>query len=124
MQISFLHTYHHVMMMWAWLYVCKVECGGEAWFGAALNSLVHVFMYSYYLLAQLGVPCPWKKHLTRLQLGQFCVCMAHAAFVYARGTTPRGLPIVQAFVMLNMLVLFSRFYSKSYARGGGSKKAV
>jgi elongation of very long chain fatty acids protein 4 len=111
-------------MMWAWLYVCKVECGGDAWFGAAVNSAVHVLMYLYYLLSQLGIPCAWKRHLTLVQMGQFCICMAQSAYVVWRGNAPLGLPLAQAFVMLNMLVLFSQFYRRSYAAKAAAPRAA
>lgn len=103
-------------MMWAWLYVCKVECGGDAWFGACVNSFVHVVMYMYYFLSQLGIACPWKKYLTMMQILQFCVCMLHSVFVVIKGNAPLGMPLAQAFVMGNMLVLFSQFYRKSYGQ--------
>lgn len=125
MQVSFLHGYHHVMMMWAWLYVCKIECGGDAWFGAAMNSFVHIVMYSYYFLSQIGIPCPWKKYLTMMQMIQFCVCMAHSAYVVWAGNSPILMPLLQGFVMINMLVLFGQFYRKAYvAKEKGNGKAV
>ena len=114
MQVTFLHIYHHCLMMWAWLYVLKIGAGGDAWFGAAVNSFVHVCMYAYYLLAQLKVQCPWKKYLTQLQMAQFCACMMHSCYVLCRRNAPIGLPVVQGFVMLNMLVLFARFYQNRY----------
>jgi elongation of very long chain fatty acids protein 4 len=110
-------------MMWAWLYVCKLECGGDAWFGAAVNSFVHILMYAYYLLSQLGVACPWKRYLTLVQMAQFCVCMVHSAYVLITRNAPAGLAWTQAFVMLNMLVLFSQFYSSSYSRKDARKVA-
>ena len=109
--------------MWAWLYVCKVECGGDAWFGACVNSFVHIIMYLYYFLAQIGVPCPWKRYLTMVQIMQFCLCMGHAGYVLVKGNAPIGLPLAQGFVMLNMLVLFSQFYMKSYSAKPAGKKA-
>ncbi len=46
--------------------------GGAAYFGAMLNSLVHVFMYSYYLLAAMGPAYKkylwWKPYITKMQL--------------------------------------------------------
>ena len=110
-------------MIWAWLYVCKLECGGDAWFGAAVNSAVHVIMYAYYLLAQLRVACPWKRYLTLVQMTQFCVCMVHAAYVLVMRNAPAGLALAQAFVMLNMLVLFWKFYSASYSDKREMKEA-
>ena len=79
-------------------------------------------MYSYYLLSSIGMPCPWKRYLTLVQMGQFCVCMVHAAFVLYVGNTPRGLGLAQAFVMLNMLVLFSHFYSARYSQSRQGRK--
>lgn len=121
-QVSVLHVFHHLLMMWAWVYVCKLECGGDAWFGAFCNSLVHVFMYTYYALAQLGVSCPWKIYLTKLQLLQFVICMIHSGYVLYKGNMPPGLPLVQAFVMMSMLVLFTQFYMKTYAKKGAAAK--
>jgi hypothetical protein len=77
-------------------------------------------MYGYYTLALLGFPCPWKKWITTCQMIQFAVCFSHSCYVVWRGNAPIILPLAQAFVMLNMLVLFGRFYVKSYA-GKGEK---
>jgi elongation of very long chain fatty acids protein 4 len=49
---------------------------------------------------------------------QFCVCFSHSCFVVWNGNAPIILPLAQAFVMVNMLVLFGNFYMKSY---GGKK---
>ena len=39
-QISFLHCYHHVLLIWSWFLVCKIQLGGDTYFGAkcALNA--------------------------------------------------------------------------------------
>ena len=43
-----------------------------AFFGAMINSFVHVLMYTYYGLSSLGPHMQnylwWKKYLTRVQL--------------------------------------------------------
>ena len=113
-QISFLHVYHHCMLIWAWFFVCKYACGGDAYFGAFMNSGVHVIMYSYYLLALIKVPCPWKAHVTKVQLLQFVVCLAHAVYALLTGCYPRWLTLLNCWVMINMLVLFGNFYNKSF----------
>ena len=113
-QVSFLHCYHHVLLIWAWFMVCKVEAGGDSYFGATVNSAIHVLMYAYYTLALVGVPCPWKKMITNMQMLQFAVCLTHAGFVIYTGNAPVILPLGQAFVMINMLVLFGIFYVKTY----------
>jgi fatty acid desaturase (delta-4 desaturase) len=72
-------------------------------------------MYGYYLGASLGIPCPWKKYLTMLQLGQFVVCFTHACMCWVRGLVPGWLCALQLWVMSNMLVLFTNFYMKQYS---------
>lgn len=115
-QISFLHCYHHVLLIWAWFLVCKVETGGDSFFGATVNSFIHIIMYGYYTLALLNIPCPWKKLITKCQMIQFCICFSHSIYVVIKGNAPITLPLAQAFVMLNMLVLFGNFYIKSYSK--------
>lgn len=117
-QISFLHCYHHVLLIWAWFLVCKIETGGDCYFGATVNSFIHVIMYGYYTLALLNVPCPWKRWITNCQMLQFALCFSHSCYVVWKGNAPIILPLAQGFVMLNMLFLFGRFYIKSY----GAKK--
>jgi len=51
-----------------------------------------------------------------MQMGQFCVCIMHSAYVLVMRNAPAGMPLAQAFVMVNMLVLFSQFYKKSYGQ--------
>jgi elongation of very long chain fatty acids protein 4 len=113
-QVSFLHCYHHILLIWAWYYVCTIEAGGDCYFGAMVNSFIHVIMYGYYTLALLNVPCPWKRWITNCQMLQFCLCLAHSCYVVYKGNMPIELPLAQAFVMINMLVLFGNFYVKSY----------
>ena len=115
-QVSFLHCYHHVLLIWAWFLVCKVESGGDSYFGATVNSFIHVIMYGYYTLALLNFPCPWKKWITNCQMLQFVVCLVHAFYCYYKENVPRILPLAQAFVMINMLVLFGHFYVESYLK--------
>lgn len=113
-QISFLHCYHHVLLIWSWFFVCRFEAGGDCYFGATVNSFIHIIMYGYYTLALLNVPCPWKKWITNCQMLQFMLVLCHSIYVVYKGNMPIELPLVQAFVMVNMLVLFGQFYVKSY----------
>lgn len=115
-QISFLHCYHHVLLIWSWFMVLKYESGGDSYFGASVNSFIHIIMYGYYTLALLKIPCPWKKWITNCQMLQFILCFSHACYVYYKGNMPVELPLMQAFVMLNMLYLFSKFYSANYGK--------
>ena len=119
--------YHHILLVWSW-YACILFCiGGDGYFGSAFNSLVHFFMYGYYALALCKVPCPWKKHLTMFQMIQFVCCAAQSCYVFYKGNLWWPVPALQLFVMLNMLVLFSRFYAKKYkkpAAAAGAKVAA
>lgn len=120
-QISFLHCYHHILLIWAWFFVCKTETGGDGYFGATVNSFIHVIMYGYYTLALLGIHCPWKKWITNCQMIQFVACLSHSIYVIYKGNLPIELPLVQGFVMINMLILFGNFYFKTYV--SNAKKA-
>jgi len=123
-QISFLHCYHHILLIWAWFLVCKVEAGADCYFGAVVNSFIHVIMYGYYTLALLNIPCPWKRWITNCQMVQFVICFTHAAYSYYVNHLPRILPAFQMFVMTNMLVLFGNFYVKSYLSKKPKKKDI
>lgn len=150
-QLSFLHVYHHALLIWAWWYV--MHSGGcvDTFFGSGCNAAIHVAMYSYvrglvarstlrahtptsahatraasqYAASALGVACPWKRYLTVAQLGQFCCVAAQSVAVLLTPAThcPASLPLAQLFVMCNMLVLFGRFYAKSYSPKAGKKSA-
>ncbi len=93
-QISFLHLYHHTSIFAIWWIIVYYAPGGEGYFSAALNSFIHVLMYSYYLWTTLtskggkaeplpeGVkppkptwrePAYYKEWMTRMQMIQFMV---------------------------------------------------
>ena len=118
-QLSFLHIYHHCLLIWAWWMVCFVIKNADcidAYFGACMNAGIHVIMYSYYLMAALKIKCPWKKYITQAQMLQFAIVFAHSCYVIYDGHCPKILPYSQMFVMTNMLVLFGQFYMKAYAK--------
>lgn len=124
-QISFLHVYHHILLVWSW-FLCILFCiGGDAYFGASFNSLVHFFMYAYYAMALFAIPCPWKKHLTMFQMIQFVFCASQSVYVFFKGNVWWFVPALQLFVMVQMLYLFNKFYQKKYNGKGakGSKDA-
>jgi hypothetical protein len=52
-QVTLLHVYHHASISFIWWMITHTAPGGDAYFSAALNSFVHVVMYTYYLLAIL-----------------------------------------------------------------------
>nr|CAD7195081.1 unnamed protein product [Timema douglasi] len=72
-QVTFLHVYHHVSTIAISLLGAKYFPGGAATFPILPNTLVHVLMYTYYLLALQGPDMQkklarFKKYLTTIQL--------------------------------------------------------
>jgi hypothetical protein len=119
-QVSFLHVYHHTSIAWAWWFGIKLFPGGDAYFGALLNSWIHVMMYSYYTFSLLKISCPWKRYLTQAQLLQFASVVTYSVI----GSTlylPSGswreytAHAIQDFEMISLFVLFLHFYRKAYS---------
>lgn len=133
-QVSFLHVYHHFSIAWGWWVAITLFPGGDSYFGALLNSWIHVLMYSYYALALLKVQCPWKRFLTQAQLLQFTCVVFYSFFSVLmwpreqREAKHITCIVVQVWEMASLFVLFSLFYRKSYVKkdnnNGNSSKVV
>ena len=95
-QVTFLHCYHHVFVSIFWWMAFYLAPGGDAWFSAALNSLVHTLMYTYYLLASVSSKNPafrkrylwWGRYLTTFQMLQFVANSVQTACMYIFETYP------------------------------------
>ena len=143
--MSFLHIYHHTTIAWAWWIALRYSPGGDIYFGALLNSAIHVLMYSYYALALMKVRCPWKRYLTQAQLLQFTSVVIYTiatAYLHYHHGSPEAIEgvqpslgtyyfccVVQVFEMVSLFVLFSLFYKRKYSSsmndgggGGGSRR--
>jgi len=120
-QVSFLHVYHHTSISWAWWFGLKLYPGGDVYFGALLNSWIHVMMYSYYTLSLLKIRCPWKKYLTQAQLLQFTAVIGYSVWSMTR-MDEEGPWLqyvahsIQDFEMISLFVLFMHFYRKAYTK--------
>ena len=120
-QLSFLHVYHHSTMTVLWWMGANYVAGGNTVFGAALNSVIHVVMYSYYYLASFGPRFKkylwWKKYLTRLQITQFFINLGFL-LNYIRDPTQcewsLELTYIKSILMISFLVLFMNFYVQTY----------
>eukprot|EP00565_Helicotheca_tamesis_P002512 CAMPEP_0185724372 /NCGR_PEP_ID=MMETSP1171-20130828/871_1 /TAXON_ID=374046 /ORGANISM="Helicotheca tamensis, Strain CCMP826" /LENGTH=336 /DNA_ID=CAMNT_0028392207 /DNA_START=253 /DNA_END=1263 /DNA_ORIENTATION=- len=127
-QVSFLHVYHHTTIAWAWWAGFKYYPGGDAYFGALLNSWIHVMMYSYYALSLLKIKCPWKRYLTQAQLLQFASVIVYSYFSMTgwpveQRTRYHYLAIfIQIWEMASLFALFSIFYRKSYGKKKSGNK--
>ncbi|XP_050078306.1 elongation of very long chain fatty acids protein 4 isoform X2 [Anopheles maculipalpis] len=128
-QVSFLHVYHHtIMVLFTWFYL-KYIPGTQAAFIGVLNSFVHIFMYTYYLLAALGPQAPqekrlwdqkylfWKRYLTTLQLLQFGIMLCYFVLINSmQCQVPRALTYFFVSNITIFLFLFINFYRKAYRK--------
>ncbi|XP_072940831.1 very long chain fatty acid elongase 7-like [Epargyreus clarus] len=119
-QVTFLHLYHHsIMVIGTWSFL-KYWPSHTLYFIGFLNSLVHVFMYTYYGLSALGPNVAkylfWKRHMTKFQLVQFvCIIVQYVNAVRTSECPPTKGPAT--FIALNtffFLILFLNFYRQSY----------
>jgi elongation of very long chain fatty acids protein 4 len=115
-QLSFLHVYHHstIGIIWGFL-LYRGHGNGTASFGCFINSVIHLIMYSHYLCTSLGYNNPFKKYITRAQLLQFAVCLVHSLVVIGfEDVVPKRYALIELVYQTNMLILFSKFYFRSY----------
>ena len=69
-ELKFLHCYHHCSMLfvtWSWFAFPWLE---GAWWCAVVNSIIHSFMYYYYLCTFMKFKIWWGKYLTSAQIFQ------------------------------------------------------
>jgi len=68
--LNFLHVFHHfIVPILFWSYM-DTQTPSQVILVLA-NTLVHTFMYYYYLMCELKVNVWWKEYLTMLQIIQF-----------------------------------------------------
>lgn len=122
-QLSFLHVYHHASIGVVWGIVLRTGNGsGTAAYGAWVNSVIHVLMYSHYFVTSFGINNPLKKWLTASQICQFYSCVAHALLVsYYIGvgweaSVPKQLAALQVCYHMSMITLFSAFYKRKFSK--------
>lgn len=125
-QVSFLHVYHHATMFPIWWIGVKWVAGGQSFFGAMMNSFIHVIMYTYYGVAVLGPEFQkylwWKKYLTTIQLIQFVIGMIHAVqSLYFSCDFPEWMHWALIVYGLSILSLFLNFYFHAYIKPKKSK---
>ncbi|KAK8777309.1 hypothetical protein V5799_029345 [Amblyomma americanum] len=128
-QITHLHVIHHVLValnVWFWVLFAPE---GQVAFSLALNSFVHVVMYSYYLLANMGPTVRkylwWKKYLTTFQIVQFVIICVHMSIpLFVDCGFPRYLIYMGVAQTMLVLVLFLNFYNKSYIEPERRKTAA
>ncbi|RZF32265.1 hypothetical protein LSTR_LSTR009494 [Laodelphax striatellus] len=114
-----------------WYYISKLTefadtVRGHGTFSNLINNIVHVIMYTYYMISAMGPQYQkylwWKKHLTTLQLLQFTLVFFHSAQVLIFDC---GYPkLVAALLLVHstiFFVLFFDFYQQAYKRSQKAK---
>jgi len=126
-QISFLHLYHHSMMpICSWIGV-KFFADGHGTFLGFINAFVHVFMYTYYMLAAFGPHMQkylwWKKYLTILQILQFILIFLHNfQMQFTNCNFPKPLTFLLAFNAILFIYMFGLFYVNNYVKSNKQQK--
>jgi len=124
-QLSFLHIYHHATIGMVWGLLLDGNVGsGTVRYGAWINSLTHVIMYSHYLWTSFGLKNPFKKYITMWQISQFYSCLVHAFLVlFLETTTVHRFAWLQVIYQSTMVYLFSfkLSYVPSFVPAFGAK---
>ncbi|CAG4986868.1 unnamed protein product [Parnassius apollo] len=77
-QVTFLHVYHHSLMMWSTWIALKYEPSYNVIFLGTINSSIHIIMYGYYALSafpDLNKYLWWKKYITLMQINSMSTLM-------------------------------------------------
>lgn len=136
-QLSFLHVYHHATIGVVWGILLHLGCGnGTCRYGALINSITHVIMYSHYLWTSFGLKNPFKALVTKWQIFQFYTAFAHAVIVLTgvwivEKQIPQKLAWMQFCYHITMIYLFtwklkwvpSLYLSQSSSSSNSSKKS-
>lgn len=119
--VSWLQVIHHTTMPLYGYVMVRWLPGGHETFGGTLNSLVHVFMYSYYFLAAFGPRFQkylwWKKYLTVFQMIQFVIVFTRSLIVIfgvVECGYPRYFSLISASITFTFFLMFMHFYMQSY----------
>lgn len=125
-QITVLHVYHHASMLSIWWFVMNWVPCGHSFFGATLNSFIHVLMYSYYGLSAVPSMRPylwWKRYITQCQLTQFVLTMTQTtcAMIWPCAF-PMGWLYFQNCYMITLIILFTNFYIQTYKKASSRRK--
>ena len=121
-QITFLHLYHHsVVLLICWVTLKTNPLTPISRMFAIINTLIHVFMYSYYALSSCGPKFQkylwWKKYLTFTQIIQFVIIGLYGTILYF---LQEDFPIVYFILVIGQcpifFVLFYLFYLHSYKK--------
>ncbi|XP_058465139.1 elongation of very long chain fatty acids protein 4-like [Malaya genurostris] len=125
-QISFFHVYHHCYAVITASGFAKYGGGSMLSYTIIVNSIVHVFMYSYYLSSIFAKQLPFslvpmKKVITILQIVQLTSVLVNLCYAL---DTSCPVPVLHCMFhgpnMALQIKLFADFYKATYK----SKKPI
>uniref|UniRef100_T1IMP8 Elongation of very long chain fatty acids protein n=1 Tax=Strigamia maritima TaxID=126957 RepID=T1IMP8_STRMM len=120
-QVTLLHVIHHGCMPMSVWFGVRFTPGGHSTFFGLLNSLVHIFMYTYYGIAAMGPKYTkflwWKKYMTTFQLMQFIGIIVHAfQLLFIDCNYPKAFVWWIGGHAVMFFFLFMDFYKQAYLR--------
>lgn len=124
-QISALHIYHHistVTLLWTFLKYGMNEMGV---YTCAVNSLVHIVMYSYYFLMTFkGLQSYLRKvkhFITIIQLVQLVLIFGNTIVALTPSCSLTKIYYLQVVNMMILIGFFTNFYVENYTERIWSK---
>lgn len=54
--VSVLHVFQQLALTWSWFLVCRVACGGDAYFAALMQAAYNVLTYGYFVIKRNKTP--------------------------------------------------------------------
>jgi len=121
--VPFLHFYHHATVLAFSWYAAHMKYSAALW-SILINSSVHLVMYFYYFLTELGYRPSWAVVITVTQITQMVVGVAmNGIWVYKYMTgagcqcdAPNAIMISALIMYGSYLLLFVQFFVKRYSK--------
>eukprot|EP00403_Amphidinium_massartii_P019643 CAMPEP_0178431900 /NCGR_PEP_ID=MMETSP0689_2-20121128/32101_1 /TAXON_ID=160604 /ORGANISM="Amphidinium massartii, Strain CS-259" /LENGTH=269 /DNA_ID=CAMNT_0020053857 /DNA_START=15 /DNA_END=821 /DNA_ORIENTATION=+ len=114
-QLSLLHVWHHSSIVPLIAYFLSLGWGGGCMsILPLLNSIVHVVMYTHYLITSVATfeNMWWKPWITRIQISQHAALILLMTCCYVTGAVEWPWPVTAVSILwgISILGLFVRFY--------------
>lgn len=116
-QVTFLHLFHHSSITLVVGSIIQFDFNGDMYLPILLNAIVHVLMYSHYLLTACGIKSWWRPYLTSLQISQFLAISSQSYLAYIGGSScgaPDFAKLILICYMASMIILFLNFFVRRY----------
>ncbi|XP_034106052.2 elongation of very long chain fatty acids protein F-like [Drosophila albomicans] len=129
-QITVLHVFHHVLMVFVIYWVVRFYgVGGQFMVMGLLNTFVHTVMYFYYMVSAkysgLKGSIWWKKYITLIQIIQFIIVLSQSVYIYffnSQCKFPTSLQFLISSCASLFIVMFTSFYIKTYTTSRPQKQ--